>query len=113
MDSDQFRDLNDLDSKLSEARSKENQKQIWRPLGQKTTNTSIGLAFRVAIELVSALMVGLGIGWVLDSVLDTRPWLMLIFLVFGGAAGILNVYRQALSFSMPQNNKEEETQTKC
>ncbi|NQV43830.1 MAG: AtpZ/AtpI family protein [Rhodospirillales bacterium] len=56
---------------------------------------ALGLAFRVSVELVSALAVGLGIGWLLDEWLDTRPWLMLVFLLIGGAAGILNVYRMA------------------
>ena len=36
-----------------------------------------------------------GIGYVLDKVFDTRPYLFAVFLLFGGAAGFLNVYRMA------------------
>lgn len=59
---------------------------------------ALGLAFRVGVELVSAIMVGTAIGWALDYWLDTQPWLMLVFLVLGGAAGIMNVYRMAKGF---------------
>lgn len=52
-----------------------------------------GIGLRVGVELVSALAVGLAIGWGLDRWLGTRPWLMLVFILAGGAAGILNVFR--------------------
>lgn len=60
--------------------------------------SALGLAFRVAVELVSAVAVGLGIGWLLDVWLDTRPWMMIVFIVLGGAAGVLNVYRMASGY---------------
>lgn len=60
--------------------------------------SALGLAFRVAVELVSALAVGLGIGWLLDAWLETKPWLMILFIVLGGAAGVLNVYRMASGY---------------
>jgi ATP synthase protein I len=52
---------------------------------------SIGL--RVGVELVAALMVGVGIGWLLDRWLHTRPLFLAIFVLLGGAAGVRNVYR--------------------
>lgn len=58
----------------------------------------MGLAMRASVEVVSALAIGFGIGWSLDQWLDTRPWFMLVFLLIGGAAGTLNVYRMALGF---------------
>lgn len=61
-------------------------------------SSALGLAFRVTVEVVSALAVGLGIGWLLDEWLGTRPWLMLVFLLLGGLAGMLNVYRLAAGF---------------
>jgi ATP synthase protein I len=45
------------------------------------------------VEVVSALVVGVGIGWALDRWLGTWPWLFLVFFVMGSAAGVLNVYR--------------------
>jgi ATP synthase protein I len=69
----------------------------------------LGLAFRVAVELVSALVVGAIIGWSLDYWLDTRPWIMLVFVVLGGAAGVLNVYRLASSFATMPTDPVSET----
>ena len=52
-----------------------------------------GVGFRAGVEVVSALVVGIGIGWFLDRWLGTWPWLFLLFFVLGSAAGVLNVYR--------------------
>lgn len=52
-----------------------------------------GIGFRAGVEVVSALIAGVGLGWLLDRWLGTWPWLFLLFFVFGGAAGVLNVYR--------------------
>ena len=49
--------------------------------------------FRVGTELVSGVIVGAAIGWLLDLWLNTQPWFLVIFLFFGGVAGFLNVYR--------------------
>ena len=48
---------------------------------------------RVGVELVAALVVGLAIGWALDSWLRTRPLFLILFVFLGGAAGIVNVWR--------------------
>jgi ATP synthase protein I len=52
-----------------------------------------GVGFRAGVEVVSALVVGIGIGWFLDRWLGTWPWLFLVFFVLGSVAGVLNVYR--------------------
>ena len=45
--------------------------------------------------MASALFVGAALGWFLDKWLGTRPLLLLLFLVLGMAAGMLNAYRTA------------------
>jgi ATP synthase protein I len=54
-----------------------------------------GLAtgMRVVTELVSAVLVGCGVGWLLDRWLGTKPFLLIAFLMVGFAAGFMNVYR--------------------
>jgi ATP synthase protein I len=52
-----------------------------------------GIGLRVGIEMVSALLVGVAIGWGLDRVLGTKPILLAVFVLLGGAAGVLNVWR--------------------
>jgi ATP synthase protein I len=51
-----------------------------------------GIGLRVGIELVSALVVAVAIGYGLDRVFGTR-FLIAIFVLLGGAAGVLNVWR--------------------
>ena len=52
-----------------------------------------GIGMRVGVELVSALVVAVVIGWALDRWLGTRPIFLALFVLLGGAAGILNVWR--------------------
>lgn len=54
-----------------------------------------GLAFalRIGVEIVAALIVGVGIGLLLDWWLGTKPWFLLLFFVLGAAAGFMNVFR--------------------
>lgn len=47
---------------------------------------------RVGTDLVASTMVGLGSGYLLDQWLGTRPWFLLLFFLFGAAAGFLNLY---------------------
>ena len=61
----------------------------------KETNSSIGVAFKMSTELVSAVVVGTIIGFILDNWFGTKPWLILIFFFVGVIAGIMNVVRSA------------------
>jgi len=53
----------------------------------------LGFALKVGIELVAALVVGVGIGLLLDRWLETAPLFLVVFFFMGSAAGFLNVYR--------------------
>lgn len=53
----------------------------------------MGYGFRVATELVGGVLVGAAIGWGLDKLLGTSPWLLIVFLMLGFGAGINNVLR--------------------
>jgi ATP synthase protein I len=52
-------------------------------------------AFRFLAELIVGVGVGGFIGWVLDRQLGTAPWLLVLFVVLGFAAGVMNVIRAA------------------
>jgi ATP synthase protein I len=47
----------------------------------------------IGISLVAATAIGLLIGYGLDRWLGTRPWLTMVFTLFGIAAGFLNLFR--------------------
>ena len=57
--------------------------------------SSIGTAFKLSTELVSAVAVGTIIGFILDNWFGTKPWLILIFFFVGVIAGITNVIKSA------------------
>ena len=50
---------------------------------------------KVSAELIGGVVVGGGLGWILDKWLGTFPWLFILFFLLGSAAGILNIVRQA------------------
>jgi ATP synthase protein I len=56
-------------------------------------SSNLGRAVRLGSEFIAAVLVGTGIGYALDAWLNTRPWIMLVMLLVGFAAGILNVTR--------------------
>lgn len=87
-DKDKPSDLARLEARLKEAESR-------RPPADEPTERGKGLsfAFRIGTELVAGIAVGVGIGWLLDRWLGTKPWLMIAFFVLGAMAGMMNVYR--------------------
>jgi len=63
-------------------------------------NRAMGQGLQMALDLVLGPAVGAGIGWGLDRVFGTSPWLLLAFLGLGIAAGITNLirtYRQIMA----------------
>jgi ATP synthase protein I len=51
--------------------------------------------FRMSTELVAGVIVGAGLGWLIDRWLGISPWGLIVFLLLGFAAGVLNVMRAA------------------
>jgi ATP synthase protein I len=57
--------------------------------------SAMARGFRLSTELVAGVLVGAAIGWGIDRVLGISPWGMIVFLLLGFAAGVLNVMRVA------------------
>ena len=55
--------------------------------------SAMSLGLRAGSEFVSAVIVGSGIGWVLDRALGTNPAFLIVFFLIGVAAGVWNVIR--------------------
>ncbi|MBD1547564.1 AtpZ/AtpI family protein [Roseibium aggregatum] len=64
---------------------------------QKSHRSATGYAQAVKIssEFIAGVLVGAGIGWVADEWLGTSPFGLIVFLLLGFAAGVLNVMRSA------------------
>jgi ATP synthase protein I len=54
-----------------------------------------GQALRLSSEFIAGVAVGGGLGWFIDRFAGTSPWGMIVFLLLGFAAGVLNVLRSA------------------
>jgi ATP synthase protein I len=61
--------------------------------GGSGAGSAMSLGLRAGSEFVSAVILGLGIGWVLDRALGTNPAFLIVFFLFGVAAGVWNVIR--------------------
>ena len=55
--------------------------------------TGIGAALKLSSEFIAGILVGVGLGWVIDYWAGTSPWGLIIFLFLGFGAGVLNVMR--------------------
>ena len=81
-----------LKTRLEIAKTKLSKKNLYK---KEEAPSSIGTAFKLSTELVSAVAVGTIIGFILDKTFGTKPWLILIFFFVGVVAGIINVFRSA------------------
>ena len=82
----------DLETRLKIAKSKLQNKNL-----EKADKKGIflGNAFKLGTELVAAVVVGTIIGFILDNWFGTKPILIIVFFLFGAAAGIVNVFKAA------------------
>ncbi len=79
-----------------------------RLIKDKSVREAIASASVVGLNLVSATFVGLLIGWWLDRWLDTKPWLLLTFLVLGIVAGFKNVMMEVRKIQKADENKQDD-----
>jgi ATP synthase protein I len=88
--------LQRLNEGLGHARS-----QAGRPASEGSdadraaTASGYARGFRLSSELVAGVLVGAGLGWLIDRWLGISPWGLIVFLLLGFVAGVLNVMRSA------------------
>ena len=98
-DQDRRSRLDALEAKLAEKRVVEEPKRH-----QDEHYTQAQMAWRLVIELVTGLLVGFGMGYGLDMLLGTAPWLMIVFTLLGLAAGINVMLRSAKEMNAPETS---------
>lgn len=85
------RRVSELDKKLGKVRADKAAEADDH--GSALRGRGMAYGMRMASELVGAVLVGAAIGYGLDYLLGSKPWLLLLFFVLGFAAGVLNVMR--------------------
>ena len=68
----------------------------------------VGVLSGVGLTLVISTVLGFWGGYVLDGWLGTKPWLMLMGLLFGIAAGFVNLFRAAGIFGREGRQAERD-----
>ena len=85
-----MKNLNDISTRLEIAKKNIKKKQI---KNSGSNAASFGKAMKISTELVAALVVGVGIGLIVDNYLGSKPFGLIIFFILGAFAGFLNIYR--------------------
>jgi ATP synthase protein I len=57
--------------------------------------TGYGQALKLSSEFIAGVAVGAGLGWAVDRLAGTSPWGLIVLLLLGFVAGVLNVLRSA------------------
>jgi ATP synthase protein I len=86
---------------LDERLDRKHETQAAAKVAEQSRNSGIGAALRMSTDFVAAVLVGAGLGFGLDWIFGTRPWGMIVFLLLGFCAGVLNVMRSAGKISDP------------
>ena len=55
----------------------------------------MAVGLRLSSELVAGVVVGTILGWGFDRLLSTSPWGLIVFMLLGFVAGVINVMRSA------------------
>ncbi|MFU0507684.1 AtpZ/AtpI family protein [Pseudaminobacter sp. NGMCC 1.201702] len=85
-----------------------------RPEGQKAEQggksgslAGYGQALKLSSEFIAGIAVGAGLGWMIDRWAGTSPWGLIVFLLLGFGAGVLNVLRSAGVVAQPDLRTSE------
>jgi ATP synthase protein I len=90
--------LGSLDQRLSEIRGsrKVGTDQLEAEGGNGAARASaMALGFRLSSELIAGVVVGALIGWGIDHLLSISPWGLIVMVLLGFTAGVVNVVRSA------------------
>lgn len=84
---------------MTDRENRQDRKAFFRELGRYSA---------LGLEMALSVVIGLGIGYYLDKWLGTAPWLMVLWIGFGFAAGVRSLYRAAVRSGKDLEKDEEE-----
>ncbi len=82
--------LDDLGSRIQEKQRKHTKAVN---VDKNSTSSGVAQAMRLSSEFIAGVCVGAGIGYLFDKFLGTSPWGLIVFLLLGFGAGVLNALR--------------------
>ena len=96
-----------FDTRLDAARARLKEKDAARDKGSSAT---MAQGLRLGLEMVSGVIAGGAIGWFLDRWLETEPWLLILFVLLGIGAGLMNVIRASAAMSRRDRARDDATE---
>jgi ATP synthase protein I len=92
-DADLSARLKSLDARISQASVHREESE---PRARPTSDSSaLGQAFKLSAEFVAGVAAGGIIGWIVDHLFGISPWGLIVCLILGFCAGMLNLLRAA------------------
>lgn len=77
---------------------KQDRRELFRELGRYSA---------LGLEMALSVVIGLAIGYYLDKWLGTSPWLTVVWIALGFAAGVRSLYRSAVQSEKDLEKIEE------
>jgi ATP synthase protein I len=90
--------LGHLDQRLSKLRDDRKIQTDQSQAGSDNATSrasAMAVGLRLSSELVAGVVVGTVLGWGFDRLLSTSPWGLIVFMLLGFVAGVINVMRSA------------------
>ena len=94
----------ELENRLSSLEERLSKRRVEKEPAKSSSTSGMagfGNAMRLSSEFIAAILVGAGIGYLIDTFAGTTPWAMIILLFLGFVAGVLNVLRASGEMSDP------------
>jgi len=85
----------EIDERLRELNKRHGRDIPAKSKSSVSSGAGYGNAFRLSSEFISAILVGAAIGYAIDWLAGTTPWAMIVFMLLGFVAGVMNVLRAA------------------
>lgn len=85
--------LRGLDQALKKARAGSQTGEEGQGAAKPSSAHGMAQALKISSEFIAGVAVGAGLGWFTDYLFSTSPWGLIVFLLLGFAAGVLNVLR--------------------
>lgn len=90
--------LSDLGARLDAVRQRE-RAEPEKPSAATEQHKGMAIAWRLSIELLAGPLVGGFLGWQIDKWLGTKPWMFVVLLLLGAAAGMNLMIKAAKSMN--------------
>ena len=75
--------------------------------------SDLARGLKLSSEFIAGVVVGAGLGWFIDSVAGTSPFGLIVFLLLGFGAGILNVLRETGSVATHEQRLRAERERRA